>query len=108
MALYMAPVAEMEKMMANSNPEDRQKGMEEWNTWMNDNKAMFADMGAPLGKTKRVTQEGITDTKNDVGGYSIVEAASHEEAAEIFKNGPHFSMPGAYVDVIAIMPMPGA
>jgi hypothetical protein len=108
MALYMAPVAEMEKMMANSNSEDMNKGMDEWKQWMDAHKDSMVDMGGPLGKTKRVTQDGVTDAKNDIGAYTVVEAASAEEAANIFKDSPHFAMmPGAYIDVLPLMPMPG-
>jgi len=104
-ALYMAPVAEMEKMMANTSPEEMQKGMDEWSAWMESKKDSIVDMGAPLGKTKRVTVDGIEDVKNEVGGYTIVQADSHQEAAELLQDGPHFAIPGAYIDVIKIMPM---
>ena len=49
-------------------------------------------MGAPLGKTKRVTSNGMADTKNEITGYTIVEADSFDAAAKIFKNHPHFKM----------------
>jgi len=31
-------------------------------------------VGRPLGKTKRVDAKGASDTKNGIGGYSIVQA----------------------------------
>ena len=39
MALYMASGAEFERMMRNSTPEQRSKGMEAWMKWMNENKS---------------------------------------------------------------------
>lgn len=102
----MAPIAEMEKMMASGSPEKRKEGMAEWVKWMEAHKSSIADMGAPLGKTKRVSSSGVADTKNDVGGYSIVRAESQEEAAKLFQDSPHFQIPGAYIDVIAIGEMP--
>jgi hypothetical protein len=42
-----------------------------------------------------------------IGGYSIVQAESHEAAAALFANSPHLTMPGATVEVMEIMPMPG-
>lgn len=104
-ALYMAPVEEMEKMMATSSPEDMQKGMEEWSAWMEAHQEAVVDIGAPLGRTMRVTVDGISQVKNEVGGYTIVQADSHEEAASLFKDSPHFQIPGAYVDVLKIMPI---
>lgn len=55
------------------------------------------EVGAPLGKTKRAAEQGISDTKNQMAGYVIVQAASHEAAAKLFANHPHFAIfPGAY------------
>jgi hypothetical protein len=52
--------------------------------WMDDNKASLADRGAPVGKNKRIDTNGIKDVKNDVCGYSIVQAESADAAAMIF------------------------
>ena len=48
--------------------------MDAWMRWMNANKASIVEGGAPLGKTKRVDLHGASNTKNEVGGYSIVQA----------------------------------
>ena len=55
--LYMASRADFEKMMENSTPEQRKKGMDAWMKWMDANKSSIVDGGAPLGKTKRVDLE---------------------------------------------------
>jgi hypothetical protein len=108
LVLYMASAAEFEKMMKNSTPQQQKEGMDAWMKWMNANKASFVDGGAPLGKTKRVDAKGVSDIRNDVGGYSIVQAASAEAAAKIFgKDQPHLQMPGAWIEIVEIMPMPG-
>jgi hypothetical protein len=71
-------------------------------------KASLADRGAPVGKTKRIDAKGVKDAKNDVCGYSIVQANSADEAARIFgKDQPFLQMPGATIDIIEIMEMPG-
>jgi hypothetical protein len=103
--LYMAPVAEMQKMMAGSTPEQQKEGMDAWMQWMEAHKEHFVEMGSPLGKTMRVKDGAVESAANDVGGYSIVQANSHEEAAEIMKDSPHFMLPGAWIDVLEIMPM---
>ena len=110
MVLYMADAAEFEKMMKNSTPETQKKGMEAWMHWMNTHKGSMVDGGAPLGKTKRVDAKGAKDAKNGIGGYSIIQAETHDAAAKIFgKDHPHLQMmPGAWVDIVEIMPMPGA
>ena len=76
--------------------------------WMNDNKASILEGGAPLGKTKRADASGISDTKNSIGGYSIVQAETHDAAAKLFgRDHPHVQMPGAWVEILEIMPLPG-
>lgn len=100
----MAPTAAMEDMMKNSTPEQRQAGMAEWMKWAEGHKEIV-DMGAPVGKNKRVTKDGVSDVRNEIGGYSFVEAASHEEAAKIFADSPHFMIPGAYIEVLQCMSM---
>jgi hypothetical protein len=90
MAIYMASGADFERMMKNSTPEQRSKGMEAWMKWMNENKASILEGGAPLGKTKRADATGVSDTKNNIGGYSIVQAETHDAAAKLFgKDHPH-------------------
>jgi hypothetical protein len=108
MVLYMASGPEFEKMMKTSTPEQQKKGMEAWMNWMNVNKASIVDGGAPLGKTKCVDSREVSDTKNEIGGYSVVQAESHDVATKIFgKDHPHLQMPGAWIEIVEIMPLPG-
>ncbi len=105
MVLYMMPKEAMAEMMKTMTPEMHQKSMGEWKTWMGENAASFADMGAPLGKNTRVSAEGARDMSNEVGGYSIMQAESAEALAEVLKSGPHFGMPGMYAEVMEVKSM---
>jgi hypothetical protein len=106
--LYMASGPQFEKMMKNPTPEQKKKGMDAWMNWMNANKTSIVEGGAPLGKTKRVDSNGASNTKNEIGGYSVVRAESHEAATKIFgKDHPHLQMPGAWIEILEIMPLPG-
>ena len=108
MVLYMASGADFEKMMKNSTPEQQKKGMDAWMKWMNANKTSLVDGGAPLGKTKRVDSNGASNTKNEIGGYSVVQAETHDAATKMFgKEHPHLQVPGAWIEIVEIMPMPG-
>lgn len=42
---------------------------------------MITDIEGPLGKTKKVDGNGVSDTKNLLTSYTIVEAETHEEVA---------------------------
>ncbi|HET8581276.1 MAG TPA: hypothetical protein VFL98_02310 [Candidatus Paceibacterota bacterium] len=80
--------------------------MQAWAAWRDAHAAMIKDDGQPLGKTKRVTANGIEDARNDLNYYLLIEAESHEAAAEAVKDNPHVQMiPGSYVDVIEMPKM---
>ena len=99
-ALYMIPVASMDEMMKNSTPEQRQAGMDSWKQWAKMHEKDLVDLGVPLGKNKRVTASGVSDVRNEVCGYSLVQAESHDAAAKLFMDNPHLQMSGAYVEVL--------
>src|SRR5215510_1073367 len=108
MVLYMASGADFEKAMKGSTPEQQKKGMDAWMKWMEKNKKSIVEGGAPLGKTKRVDATGASNTKNGVGGYSIVQAQSHDAAAKrVGKAHADVQMrPGGWIEIVEIMPMP--
>ena len=84
------------------------EGMRAWGEWGARNQSAIVDGGTPLGKTKRVSGTGIADITNTGVGYVIVEAPSHEAAARLFENHPHFSIfPGDSVEVMECLPPPG-
>jgi hypothetical protein len=65
-------------------------------------------MGSPLGKTKRISPEGLDDIKNVMAAYTVVRAESHEAVAEMFVDHPHFTIfPGDSVEIMQCLPMPG-
>ena len=105
-ALYRIPVETMNEWKKNTSPEVMQeqgkKLGEDMGAWMEKHKGSFVEKGLPLGKTKRVTKDGIVDAQNDLNYYCIIEAESHEEAAKMFSDNPHFIIPTAYVDVMEI------
>jgi hypothetical protein len=106
LALYMAPTATVDEMMKNSTPESRKKGMDEWMNWMKSHQASIVNGGAPAGKNKRVMGNEVKDVRNEVCGYTIVQAESHDTAAAIFKDMPHMNK-GGYVEVVELLPVPG-
>lgn len=83
-------------------------GMEAWKAWVEQHQASIVDHGAPLGKTKRISATGTTDIRNNMGAYNVVRAESHEDAARLFEQHPHFTIfPGDAVEVMECLPMPG-
>jgi hypothetical protein len=84
-------------------------GMAAWVKWMETHAASVVESGGPLGKTKKVSSSGVSDVSNHLAGYVIVEAPSHEAAAEMFENHPHFAIfPGDGVEIMPVLPIPGS
>jgi hypothetical protein len=104
LAVYMgSPTAPMERPDAAT----MQKGIAAWHQWMTDHAAAIAEIGGPLGKTKKIGRDGINDIRNLMGGYIVVQAESHEAAAKLFEGHPHFSVfPGEAVEVMEVLPIP--
>ena len=91
---------------------ERQKridaGMKAWHAFGTQHGAVTVFEGGPLGKTKHVSARGVADVKNNMAGFTIVKAESHEAAARMFENHPHFAIfPGESVEIMEIMPVPG-
>ncbi len=105
--MFLAPAATMAEWMQKPEGEraDAEKKMkDEWNAWTSTHAGMIKETTA-AGKTKLVTANGVADHKNDLMMYSIVEAESHEAAAKAFEGHPHFGIPGATIEVMAIRSM---
>lgn len=114
LALYMGTLDSAAQQEWESLPEDEKaersaRAMAAWGAWAEQHRAAIIDMGAPLGKTLLASTSGIGPTRNAITGYVIVEAGSHEEAAKMFENHPHFAIfPGTGVEILECLPMPGA
>jgi ABC-type sugar transport system ATPase subunit len=83
-------------------------GIKAWGDWMTAHSGDIVATGGPLGKTKRTTAQGVADVKNNLSGFVVVKAASHEAAAKMFENHPQFTIfPGDGVEVMEVLPIPG-
>ncbi len=87
-------------------PEAERKAQElqmqsEWNAWLQAHKPVIIET-AGVGKPKRITAAGIEDSRNDIMMYSFIEAETLEVAANIFKDHPHFGIPGGWIEVMSI------
>ncbi len=82
-------------------------GIAAWKAWVGKHQASLVEMGGPLGKTKRVGSGGIADIANELGAFTVVRAGSHEAAAKMFENHPHFAIfPGEAVEIMPVLPIP--
>ncbi len=83
------------------------KGMDAWFAWAEKHAGSIVEGGGPLGRTKRVTKDGIGDVRNNLAAFTIVEAESQEAAAKMFLDHPHFTIfPGDGVEIMECLPIP--
>ncbi|HWX36850.1 MAG TPA: hypothetical protein VNZ53_56745 [Steroidobacteraceae bacterium] len=113
LAIYIGTASALEKSGWNTMDEAKRKkqeasGLAAWGEWMAANAAAVVETGGPLGKTKRTAAQGVSDIKNNMVGYVLVQAASHEAAARMFEKHPHFTIfPGDSVEIMECLPIPG-
>lgn len=96
------------------SPEQSEQIMQKWVAWMEElgKKGHLKDRGQPLdaagkvvrGKQKIVTDGPYTESKDVVGGYTLVEAKDLAQAAELSKGCPIFDA-GGLVEVRPVMEM---
>jgi hypothetical protein len=107
MTKFMFVYRRPEDWGAKLQPEDMQKRMEKWQSWISEGlqKGWLVDRGNGLTQEGRVVnaRQVVTDgpfveSKEIVGGFSIVQAETIDEAAELAKSCPAL-MSGGHVEV---------
>jgi hypothetical protein len=67
----------------------------------------IVDLGAPLGSSATVSGGKATDTRSEIGGFSILQAESRDALLAVLAGHPHFMMPGGTIEVHEFLPIPG-
>ncbi len=107
MILYNSS-ANATELMANATPEEMQASMEEWIAWRAEaDKVAKIEFGLPLQARSRITPDGASKSDSQVSGYSIVEGESMEALIGVLQKHPHLQRPGASIDVLEMLSMPG-
>jgi hypothetical protein len=101
-----------ETHLESMGPEKAQESMTQWRAWfreMTDN-GHLKEMGLPLervgkvvgGKKKVITDGPYIETKDVIGGFSVIEAKDLDEAAQIARGCPVLDFGGS-VEVRPVM-----
>ena len=86
----------------NLSPEEMQKALEKYSGWMQksitkDGKRLAGDAGRvirPHAGKPRVTDGPYSETKEALGGFYVIEAASYDEAVQHALGHPHLEYNG--------------
>jgi hypothetical protein len=106
MVLYRSSVDASEQM-ASASPEQAQQGMEMWMRWAEKAGPALVDLGSPVGNSRLVPAGADGATGTPIGGFSILEGDSADDVAKLLDDHPHLHSPGAVIEVLEYLPMPG-
>jgi len=109
LVLYRSSISAQEQM-ANSDPDAAQAGMELWMNWAGRVGTSIVDMGSPLASVASVPASASSAETSGtfIGGFSILEADSSDEAKKLLDDHPHFHSPGdPTIEVLEFLPIPG-
>lgn len=81
-------------------PEEGEKVMAAWRSWMGSLGTKLVDGGSALGDKKQLGGA----KKSDINGYSIVEADDLEGACALCEDHPHLAA-GGHIEVAACLDM---
>lgn len=87
------------------SPEQMKQMFAAWDAWKAQFKASIVEMGDGLKPTGKVLKgSAVTDgphveSKEVIGGYSIVQGESYEHALTVARACPINAMPGSYIEV---------
>ena len=90
--------------MESSTPEQRQAGMELWQSWAGNAGSAIVDLGAPLGEGVIV---GDGDAYSDIAGFSILDADTQQAVMGLLGDHPHFHAPGGKIEIHEMQRPPG-
>ena len=104
--MYRVPVEVMEKWRLETSPEEMKAQGEklgaDMKAWMEKNKSSITDAGLPLGKNTRMNAEGAKPMSNDLNYYQVVQAESVDDVVTMFKDNPHVTIPGGFLDIMEV------
>ena len=82
-----------------------EKGLAALRAWDEEHRDSIVYEGGPLGKTKRVSADGIADVVNELTVFVVVRAPSLEAAAKLFEGHPHMTIFPCHA--VEVMPLLG-
>jgi len=102
MLIYRGPFANADHP---PSPEEMQQTMVRWDAWKQKFKGQIVDLGDGLRPSgKRLSGGVVTDgpyveSKDIIGGYSIVTAETYEQAVVVARECPITALPGATIEI---------
>ena len=106
LVLYQSQISAAEQM-AKATPEQAKAGMDAWMAWAQKAGSAIVDLGAPLGNGTSVLKSAVSNGTSQVSGFSVLQGESMKAITKLLEGHPHFMLPGASIEVLEALPMPG-
>src|SRR5262249_10638470 len=97
----------VQQQFADATPEQTQAGMDAWMAWARKAGDAVVDLGVPLGPGRSISKDGLAEYHGQATGYSVLEAASLDDATELLREHPHLHTPNGSITVLEGMSVPG-
>jgi hypothetical protein len=104
--LYKSSVPAAQQMAA-TPPEQMKAGMALCMSWAQAAGKAVVDLGAPLGHPMKVLESSVGPCDSTIAGFSILEGESMKAVTDLLIKHPHHRAPGASIEVLEMMSMPG-
>lgn len=105
MVLYCSSTSAQDQLR-DATPEQAQAGMDAWMQWAGKAGDAIVDLGSPLSAVATAGSGG-TGAAKPVGGFSILQAESTDAVRAVLDGHPHLEMPGASIEILEFLPIPG-
>jgi hypothetical protein len=73
--------------------------MLDWAAWCEQHAAMIVSTQV-AGKTKQVINQHVSDIRNDIVVFAVMQGESHDQVAQILSAHPHLQIPNSSIDVM--------
>jgi hypothetical protein len=106
LVLYKSSATAAEQM-GNLDPAEMEAGMALWAKWTERAGDAIVDVGTPLGDARAIPSSVKAGDAGHIGGFSILQGQSIDDVAAVLEDHPHFHSPGASIEVLEFLSMPG-
>jgi hypothetical protein len=106
LVLYKSSVPAAQQM-ASASPEQLKAGMDLWKSWAQSAQRSIVDLGMPLGNPTNIEGTSVQPGDSNVAGFSILQGESQKAVTDLLMKHPHHRAPGASIEILEMMPMPG-
>jgi hypothetical protein len=106
LVLYLSSIPAADQM-AESTREQADAGTARWMSWAKRAGDHLVDLGSPVGYATQVTKGASRNSDITVAGFSIMQADSKQKVVDLLADHPHYRSPGATIEVLEFVPLPG-